>query len=508
MKTKTSLHYSFAKNDSETHLPISEEAAVREASSRQGEYVYEMPEGLTVRVRLKANPFNLHPDDLFQMAARINKKRSFLFVSRILGKHIPVDPHKSLLGGAALALLWQRRRAESLSNDGAEVAAREASAYSLEEVCEAIHNDGVAASQLYARLQADKLHVEMPALFIAFAETATALGHAMYDCFVGDTRFLHTTREELVGKEPVLSFEEEHSHATAHRCYARETSFFAGEDTVVLVDDEVTTGNTALNIIRDLQSKHPRRHYVVASLLDWRGEADRERFARLEKELDITIDTIALIEGEIEVEGGPVERLPQPAPDRRNHQETKRLTHDISDFFTHLKVSSSDSLGKVSDCPYLEWTGRFGMYEADNAALSEQVAKASAYLAGQRLGTRTLCMGTGEFMYVPMRIAAGMGDGIRYQSSTRSPIHVLDQEGYAVRSGFPHTSPDDPGVANFFYNVPEGQYDEIFVFLERAPIEDRVDPLLNALENSGAPIVHLVVTGTGSKKLNTSEGEK
>lgn len=447
-----------------------------------------------MRVRLKANPFNIHPDDLFQMAARINKKRSFLFVSRILGKHIPVDPHKSLLGGAALALLWQRRRAEA-SHDDADVAAREAGAYSLEEVCEAIHNDGAAASQLYARLQADKLHVEVPALFIAFAETATALGHAMYDCFSGDTRFLHTTREELVGQEPVLSFEEEHSHATAHRCYARETSFFAGEDTVVLVDDEVTTGNTALNIIRDLQSKHPRRHYVVASLLDWRGAEDRKRFAELEKELSVSIDTLALIEGEIEVEGGPVDRLPQPAPDRRSHGGMKLLQHDLSDFFTHLEVSSSDSSGTVSDSPYLEWTGRFGMYEADNAALSEQVAKASAYLADQRVGTRTLCMGTGEFMYVPMRIAAGMGDGIWYQSSTRSPIHVLDRDGYAVRSGFPHLSPDDPGVANFFYNVPAGQYDEIFVFLERAPIGDRVNPLLDALEHSGVLVVHLVVTG-------------
>lgn len=506
MKTKTSLHYSFAKNDSETPSSTNGESVVQEANSRQSEYVYEMPEGLTVRVRLNANPFNLHPDDLFQMAARINKKRSFLFVSRILGKHIPVDPHKSLLGGAALALLWQRRRAES--SDRAEIVAREAGAYTLEEVCEAIHSEGIAASQLYARLQADKLHVEEPALFIAFAETATALGHAMYDCFTGDMRFLHTTREELMEQQPVLSFEEEHSHATAHRCYARETSFFAGEDTVVLVDDEVTTGNTALNIIRDLQSKHPRRHYVVASLLDWRGAEDRERFAQLEKELNITIDTIALIEGEIEVEGGPVERLPQPAPDRRNQGGMKLLTHDVSDFFTHLEVSSSDSAGIVSDCPYLEWTGRFGMYEADNAALSEQVAKASAYLADQRLGKRTLCMGTGEFMYVPMRVAAGMGNGILYQSSTRSPIHVLDQEGYAVRSGFPHTSPDDPGVANFFYNVPEEQYDEIFVFLERAPIEDRVKPLLNALQNSGVPIVHLVVTGTGSKKLDASGGGK
>ncbi|MWJ30819.1 MULTISPECIES: phosphoribosyltransferase family protein [Saccharibacillus] len=477
MRTKTSLPYSFARNESE---------------EPQETYVYNMPEGLTVHVRLTSNPLGLHPDDLFRMAARINKKRSFLFVSRILGKHIPVDPHKSLLGGAALALLWQRRRAEAAAGESALPAA-ESGAYSLEEACAALQGDAESARQLYARLQADKLPVGEPALFIAFAETATALGHAMYDCFAGDTRFLHTTREALVDKQPVLSFEEEHSHATAHRCYARETSFFAGEDTVVLVDDEVTTGNTALNIIRDLQGKHPRRRYVVASLLDWRGEADRRRFAELEAELAISIETISLIEGEIQVDGGPVERLTQPAQAPRPEGGTELVRHELSSFFSHLDAVSEETSGRASDCPYLEWTGRFGMREADNAELERQVRDAAAYLRSRRTGSRTLCMGTGEFMYVPMRIAAELGDGVLYQSSTRSPIHVLDEEGYAVRSAFAHTSPDDAGVPNFFYNIPEGAYDEIFVFLERTPPEENLKPLLAALAHTGVPVVHLAV---------------
>ncbi|NGZ74866.1 phosphoribosyltransferase family protein [Saccharibacillus alkalitolerans] len=499
MKTRISPHYSFADDRS---------ARGSAAFGGEGaaEYVYEMPEGLTVRVRLTANPFGLHPDDLFRMAARINKKRSFLFVSRILGKHIPVDPHQSLLGGAALALLWQRRRAEEGAGNDKSLSApvQDTLACSLEEVCSALRGGGEEARELYGRLKNRKLETETPTLFIAFAETATALGHAMYDCFAGDTRFLHTTREMLVGQEPVLRFEEEHSHATAHRCYAREASFFEGEDTVVLVDDEVTTGKTALNIIRDLQGKHPRRHYVVASLLDWRGVSDRERFAELEAELGITIETLSLIEGVIEVEGGPVERLPQPAPDRRESGGQQLIRHDLAPFFTHLAAVSADSAGRTSDCPYLEWTGRFGMHEADNARLDRQVLEASAYLAARRTGTRTLCMGTGEFMYVPMRIAAGMGEGVRYQSSTRSPIHVRDEEGYAVRSGFPHVSPDDPGVAHFFYNVPAGEYDEIFVFLERMPTEANLKPLLRALENTGVPVVHLAAAGAADRGI---EGE-
>ncbi|PER91230.1 adenine/guanine phosphoribosyltransferase, partial [Bacillus anthracis] len=37
------------------------------------------------------------------MAARINKKRSFLFVSTILGKHLPINTAVSLSSGFALA---------------------------------------------------------------------------------------------------------------------------------------------------------------------------------------------------------------------------------------------------------------------------------------------------------------------------------------------------------------------------------------------------------------------
>lgn len=49
------------------------------------------------------NPYLLLPDQLFQMAARMNKRRGFLFVSTILGKHLPVLPAISLAGGCALA---------------------------------------------------------------------------------------------------------------------------------------------------------------------------------------------------------------------------------------------------------------------------------------------------------------------------------------------------------------------------------------------------------------------
>ena len=43
----------------------------------------------------------------------------------------------------------------------------------------------------------------------------------------------------------------------------------ANPEIVVLVDDEITTGKTALNIIRQIQERFPKKEYVLASLLDW-----------------------------------------------------------------------------------------------------------------------------------------------------------------------------------------------------------------------------------------------
>lgn len=46
-------------------------------------------------------------DGLFQIAERENPKRAFLFVSRVLGRHIPVDPanHRAVLSALVERIL-------------------------------------------------------------------------------------------------------------------------------------------------------------------------------------------------------------------------------------------------------------------------------------------------------------------------------------------------------------------------------------------------------------------
>src|SRR6476620_5963058 len=66
-------------------------------------YTYTILDAITCSIEVRDNPYQLPLEELFTMAARINKKRSFLFVSKVLGKHFPIVPQKGLLTGALLA---------------------------------------------------------------------------------------------------------------------------------------------------------------------------------------------------------------------------------------------------------------------------------------------------------------------------------------------------------------------------------------------------------------------
>ncbi|TKH43801.1 phosphoribosyltransferase [Paenibacillus terrae] len=465
-------------------------------------------EQFSVKITETHNPFRLPVDKLFAMAARVNKKRSFLFVSKVLGKHIPVNPYTSLLSGAALAILLYKELVPQTEQQMDEL------------IGEAVKGllDSDYAEEAYRKLMDERLVFAEPIKFVGFAETATALGHAMYQVFADGASYIHTTREDIPGLQPIIRFEEEHSHAVDHRCYALDEHAFAGDGPIVLVDDEITTGKTTLNIIRDIQAHFPRKQYVIASLLDWRTDSDEQAFTDLEAELGITITPLSLLKGKIEIQGVPmldhIEYAGQVG--RAEHAATsiaKDTTEDsgIIDHcfaenaagFERVVHSSISTDGYANQAPYLKYTGRFGLQSADNIALDAEITRTAERLKKLRSGQRTLVMGTGEFMYIPMRIAAELGPNVYYQSTTRSPVYPHREEGYGVVCGVPYPSPEDGTVRNFIYNVDPGQYDEIFVLIERESDAQRMKPMLDALNRLGCDQVHVVyfnrLTGQESK---------
>ncbi|NQD52427.1 hypothetical protein HP440_18145, partial [Bacillus altitudinis] len=65
---------------------------------------------MEVELNLKGGTLQLEKEHLFDMAARVNKKRAFLFVSKVLGKHMPVHPLKPLLVSGLLAMAYAKEQ--------------------------------------------------------------------------------------------------------------------------------------------------------------------------------------------------------------------------------------------------------------------------------------------------------------------------------------------------------------------------------------------------------------
>jgi len=449
-------------------------------------------EGQRVSVTLKSNPFEFDPQILFSLAARKNKKRGFLFVSNVLGKHVPVNPFVPLLAGVALAV---RIMGKLHGVDHVDTQA----------IVQALKTNEDTRKVYEAVSAKPPFVLPQETLFIGFAETATALGHAVFSMFDNNTHYLHTTREQIPLLPAELDFNEDHSHAVNHRCYPLDHELLRNSKTIVLVDDEITTGNTALNIIRAIQLKFPKTDYVVVSLLDWRTAEDRANYRKMEQQLAIKIHTISLLEGEIGVSGVPYSEQADQlnldsesviAEEPHALEEWKFL--DLKELIT---VFSEDPTGYKNLSPYLKLTGRFGLSSRENQKILTLARDIGEGLKCDRVGERTLCLGTGEFMYFPMLISAYMGKGICYHSTTRSPIYPFSKPQYGVQNGFSYPSPDDSSIKNYVYNIPLNHYDEVYLFLERDVIPERLTPLLNVFRELRIPRLVLVI-GTSSRASN------
>jgi len=445
-------------------------------------YSYDILGNLKIEILVVNNVYEIPIDALFLMAARKNTKRGFLFVSKVLGKHIPVHPLIPLLGSAALA----GRYASIMYYEKA-----------FEQHCdfsEALSNSAVMAAT-WEYICQNPLPLPEKTLFIGFAETATALGHGVFSCFAENATYIHTTRENIIGITDILNFTEEHSHAMEHYCYAIEPGLFANEDMVVLIDDEITTGKSALNFIRAIQSHYPRKKYAIISLLDWRSPRDKQRYTEVETELDINIYAISLLLGDIVIKGDPVidyGELKNTGIMEDRVESAVEMLVIKEDIGILQKFSSLNCQEEENPTPYLHATGRFGITIKEQAAAENWYRKVGIWLQEKRQGNNTLCLGTGEFMYIPFKIASYMGEGVKVQSTTRSPIYAVKKEQYAVQQAVSFRNFEDPAMMNFVYNVPSDYYDEVFIFLEREVERKRLGPLLHVLSQLGIPKIYVV----------------
>lgn len=430
---------------------------------------------LELTINVTENPFNFLLSDLFMVGARKNPKRNFLFVSKLIGKHIPVNPYIPLLTGRLLATLYGER----LGNPATVYKHLLAQSLKGDKDVEAI----------YESMKTRRVNLPAPTLILGFAETATGLGHAVFEGFGKNAQYIHTTREDLVELTSSFQFEEEHSHATSHRCYGMSPAYFEQFDRIVLVDDEVTTGNTALNLITALNAAYPGKDYAVLSILDWRQEEDRRRIALAEQELGIVIDFVSFISGEVTYTNKPFNpALPEPAERVSTPIETYQHTLPVTASYGFLaRTAGYDKTLKA----YHAHTGRFGMNYGTQRELDGLLNEYGEVLSNERKAHTTLVLGTSELMHLPCAIASRMGKGVVTHSTTRSPVHIQGGD-YPVTDAFTYSDHHHPEVSFFVYNVEPNRFKEVFFVTEQPLSRKEQETLTKSFAERGVQHLHFV----------------
>jgi hypothetical protein len=362
----------------------------------------------TFRVTLRCGTLTLRVDDaempleeLCTFGTRRNPKRGFLIVSKVLGKHVPARP--------------------SVMN------------------------------RVHAALAGKLQNLDGPVLFIALAETAIGLGQGTFEAWLrasprDDAVFLHSTRYRL--DRPLAGvFREGHSHATEHLLYLPRdpaaAELFRQARTLVLIDDEMSTGRTLAGLAHEIAKSRPRLEAVhFVSITDWLDDGRRREIETGLAEAVAVIRFHHLLCGQLDFE--PNDRFdPGPLPDVAGNGRPK------------------DGVVKLDH-------GRLGVRH-DLTVDNEQLLIAAG-LAG---GERVLVLGTGEFVHAPYLLARCLeerGWDVLFQSTTRSP--VLVGEGIASAVEFVDNYHDE--MPNYVYNVADRvadrRYDRVLICYETQPL--------------------------------------
>ncbi|MBG5515665.1 phosphoribosyltransferase domain-containing protein [Pseudomonas aeruginosa] len=334
-------------------------------------------------LEVKVEDTVLPPADLFGFAERRNPKRAFLFVSKVLGCHIPVRPSVMAASFESLA----------------------------------------------AEIPPD---LPGPVLVIGMAETAVGLGAGVHRAFSttrSDSVYLISTRHPL-GTDLFARFEEEHSHASAHLIHMpvdpeiREAMLQARS--LVLVDDEASTGKTFVNLHRALVeaglSKIER--IVTCVLTDWSAGAVR-------KTIGESATAVSLMQGSYQFHENPAAPPPE-MPD-----------------------VGAVSIGEWPLSADKDW-GRLGVRRVDDTLAPDIRVHPNE---------KVIVVGTSEFVWRPFLLAERLeraGVDVHFSSTTRSPIAL----GHAIEHALSFSDNYGLGIPNFLYNVKPGQFDRVLICSE------------------------------------------
>ena len=356
-----------------------------------------------------------------------NPKRDFLFVNKVQGKHIPCKPKDTIKMCKLLASLINK----SLENERV--------------------------------------------LVVGFCETATAIANIIADNLDTDAYVIQTTRENIgsVGKQ-LLTFEEEHSHATTQnlmtyaesecngtcgcngkcgdkcKCKSMRALKFSDYTYVLFVDDELSTGRTVLNFIKAFrETSSVKLKFGVASICNWQDDTNKEKFSAE------GIEVFSLLSGKL------ISENKKMFTDEANVE-----LYESKDYFSientgrHNKVTPRVSMEGVTELRTYKLPGEISLFEYER--LGHKAKADTTNMCGmfgsfhRDISTNIRVIGTEEFMYWPIKIAEMLeskGYNVKVQNTTRSSIDVMAGSKGGITSKYKIPSVYDDERITYLYNL-------------------------------------------------------
>lgn len=365
--------------------------------------------------------------DLVTIAKRENNiKRKYLVVNKLQGKHIPVSP------GQAFEM--------------------------FEELADIV----------------GKEYGDETLLLIGFAETATAIGTSL--AVKLDTWYMQTTREDIKGVE-YLYFSESHSHATEQRLIKTDLDKIIQDiDRIIFVEDEVTTGNTILNIVNIIETVYTKKvHFSVASLLNGMNEEAE----RIYEDRQINLHYLLKVKHDTYTETAEHYR-----------DDGKYYPADVRDY---SKVQNKNVKCGIWNASGYRNLRRLNKGKDILAACENLYDEIYADIEPERK-THILVLGTEEFMYPALFMAEKLerqGNHVRCHSTSRSPIAVSSEKEYPLHERYELLSMYDRDRVTYLYDI--GRYDEVIIITDSDnPESEAVNSLINAACLCGNEKVRLI----------------
>ena len=348
-------------------------------------------------------------NDVLLLAKRLNnKKRNYLLVNPIQGKHLPTKP--------AVALEMMNSLGEKVAKNYSE-----------------------------ARL------------VIGFAETATAIGAIVAKNISDDCFYIQTTRETFKGE--FIEFLEEHSHAPEQKLYSKGLSELINQTSeIIFVDDELSTGKTLLNIVRQLKNKFPAlndKKICAASIINRLSE---ENLAALAAE---NISCVYLV------------KLNQSFDVEKISVEPAREVEPINKLIPPYEINfSADPRRGVKIGTYINKCDELGNFIAE--------------MLGDEKISEILILGTEEFM-LPAIIAGNHLESKNFSvvthSTSRSPIGISNDKNYPINNGFKLRSFYNSTRTTYIYNLKH--YDAAIIVTNADNFSLGLEDLIFALSFHG-----------------------